>query len=635
MLQSMREGAGKWIIWIVIVIVVIALTLWGISYYFIGGNTATPAAAKVNGVKITQTELMAAYNRLRQARPQLFTVADAQQKIKQQLLQGLVRQMILSQAASQQGLAVSEAQLNSVLIQIPAFQINGKFSQAQFSMILNRALFTPQQFMQNIRSTLLINQVSSAIVGSAFALPNENKAYVELLQQKRNIGYLIIPLNHFTGAIKISARQIQDFYINNKDNFKTPEKVSIAYLEMSPKAIAATIKPTQTELRKYYQDNLSNYTTPTSWHVAHILLNIPKDAKTKQINELKGKLAKIHQQIKQGTAFAQLAKQHSDDLLTSTKGGVLPWFTAGTLGPVFEHTVAQLKIGETSLPVQTRYGVELIKLLGKRAKQVKSYQQVQQQVTKAYLAQQLANIIPKENEALANVTFENPNSLMPAAKQLGLKIKTTSLVTRTGLKTGITANANIMATAFSNDVLQQGNNSDVITLKNGTLIVLRIQKHLPAAVKPLTAVEQQIRQQLTQQQAERQAIALGSSLLPQIKTNAIAVAIALKHKLSWITKINITRKNREINPLILQQAFNLSPPVSQRSLTVKGLALANGDYAIVGVSHLILGDTKSISKTQDELLKQQLENNFARATYNSYAKTQQNKAKIKLYADHQ
>ena len=58
---------------------------------------------------------------------------------------------------------------------------------------------------------------------------------------------------------------------------------------------------------------------------------------------------------------------------------------------------------------------------------------------------------------------------------LNLKIQTTPLFTRNGTKEEITANPNIIAAAFSNDVLKDGNNSDVIELKNGNLVIPRIR----------------------------------------------------------------------------------------------------------------------------------------------------------------
>ena len=86
------------------------------------------------------------------------------------LLQQLITQKTLSLAAVKQGLVISAAQVNAILLQIPAFQLNGQFSQAQFSMVLNNNMLTPEQFMQNMRATLLVDQFQKGIAGKCLRL---------------------------------------------------------------------------------------------------------------------------------------------------------------------------------------------------------------------------------------------------------------------------------------------------------------------------------------------------------------------------------------------------------------------------------------------------------------------------------
>ncbi len=625
----MRDGAARWVIWAVIILVIIALGLWGISSYFSGGSNAAPTVAKVNGEKITQTELMGDYNRLRRARPQLFTVAGAAQRIKQSLLQELIKQKILAMAAAKQGFSIGEQQLNGLLTQIPAFQVDGKFSQAQFSMVLSRAMFTPQEFLQNMQTTLLINQLRNGIFASSFVLPDEGKHYIALLQQQRDIGYMIIPAARFINKINITPAEIKNFYQQHQAQFKIPEKISIQYVEISPAAVAASIKPTSTELQRYYQNNQSNYTTPARWHVAHILLNIPKNATAKQLDALKAKLTTIRNKLEAGANFAKLAKENSEDILTLKKGGQMPWFTAGTLGPIFERTVTELKPGQVSQPVQTRYGMELIKLLAAEPQKVKAYKAVQKKVRKAYVNHQVTTLLAQKNDELANVTFENPSSLQPAAKQLHLTIKTTPLITQATTKTGITANPNIIATAFSNGVLQQGNNSDVLTLKDGILIVLRVAKHVAAAVQPLTIVKSKIIQQLRQQQAEQQARQLGATLLPKLISVNKAESLAKQNGLQWIKKINVTRKSKDIDPLILQKSFAMYGVGKQQKLIAEGLPLLNGDYALMIVTKVTMPKVATITSQQAKIL----EVINAQTFYDAYVKLHVDKATIKRYTE--
>jgi peptidyl-prolyl cis-trans isomerase D len=632
MLQNMRDGAQKWIVWIIILLIIISMTLWGISSYFGMGGDNSPAAARVNNFKITQAQLSTSMNRLRLQQPQLFTTPDVTLKLKQEILNQLINQQLLTQAAERQGFAVSAAELDAVVAQIPAFQSNQQFSQTQFAMVLNRLMYTPEQFMADLRSMMLINQVHNGIAATSFSLVNETTNFISYLKQQRDIGYLVIPAVRFKTQIKPTDAQINSYYQQHQDNFMTPEQVSISYLEITPQMLDAQINPTPAELQTYYQTNISNYVTPASWQVAQIVLNVPANATAAQIADLNKKLLDIKQQATKGVSFAVLAKKYSDDVLSAENGGELPWFTAGSLDPTFEKTVVGLKVGEISAPVQTQYGIEIIKLLASKPQTTKAFAEVKSQIAQAYKSQQLQNLIGAKNETLANATFENPSTLQPAAQQLGLTIQTTPLFTRAGEKTGIAANPNVVGVAFSDNVLQQGNNSDVLTLKDGSLLVIRVNKHIVAALKPLDAVRPFIEQQLIQQGAEQQAMQLGQKLLTQLQApNVSAATLATSNKLVWTTRTNVAREAAGINPEILQQAFNVSPPATNQKWSVTGVELSNGDYAIVGVSKVVNAASKAIAEKQLNTYQKQITDLFSQATYGAYVQAQKDQSKIKMF----
>ena len=96
--------------------------------------------------------------------------------------------------------------------------------------------------------------------------------------------------------------------------------------------------------------------------VAHIMINSKEgdslaDKAEQRIND-------IYKKINQGEDFASLAKQFSEDLSTSKKGGMLEPFSAGQLSSqIFEDTAFGLEhIGDVSKPIKTQYGWHILKL---------------------------------------------------------------------------------------------------------------------------------------------------------------------------------------------------------------------------------------------------------------------------------
>jgi len=112
------------------------------------------------------------------------------------------------------------------------------------------------------------------------------------------------------------------------------------------KAIADGVKVSDKQLEKYYTENKDNYLTIEA---SHILVEKKEDAE-KLLKELKG-----------GADFAKLAKENSKDG-SAINGGVLGAFGKGQMVPEFEKAAFALKVGEISDVVKTDYGYHIIKV---------------------------------------------------------------------------------------------------------------------------------------------------------------------------------------------------------------------------------------------------------------------------------
>jgi len=96
--------------------------------------------------------------------------------------------------------------------------------------------------------------------------------------------------------------------------------------------------------------------------VAHIMIkNNPEDSLY-----AKDKIFEIYNKLIQGDDFSKIAKEHSDDLSSAKKGGVLPKFGSGKMIKPFDDTAFGLKNEDDfSEPFPTKYGWHILKLLKK------------------------------------------------------------------------------------------------------------------------------------------------------------------------------------------------------------------------------------------------------------------------------
>ena len=95
----------------------------------------------------------------------------------------------------------------------------------------------------------------------------------------------------------------------------------------------------------------------------HILLR-PDALVTEQ--QVQTRIAQLRERIAQGEDFAVLARAHSQDPGSGSKGGDLGWVTPGEMVPEFDKAMDELEPGEISEPVKSRFGWHLIQVQERR-----------------------------------------------------------------------------------------------------------------------------------------------------------------------------------------------------------------------------------------------------------------------------
>ena len=101
-------------------------------------------------------------------------------------------------------------------------------------------------------------------------------------------------------------------------------------------------------------------------HAAHIMKMTPA-GDLQRLAAATFKMDSIYQLAIQDTVdFAALAQANSEDRGSAMRGGDLGWFGRGAMVQPFEDITFGLQEGEISKPFQTRFGIHISKLYGKR-----------------------------------------------------------------------------------------------------------------------------------------------------------------------------------------------------------------------------------------------------------------------------
>ena len=121
-------------------------------------------------------------------------------------------------------------------------------------------------------------------------------------------------------------------------------------------------------------------TNPGMIKVAHIMISVPANANKEELAKAKNKIEDIYNKLLLGEKFENLVKKYSDDIGTNNSGE-LPWFGTGEIDTAFEKTSINLRKGEFSKPVRTKYGWHIIKKIDQQP--VLEYEFIKDQLSKA------------------------------------------------------------------------------------------------------------------------------------------------------------------------------------------------------------------------------------------------------------
>lgn len=631
MLQTIREHTQGWIAGTIISVIILSFALWGIHSYFVGGATNT-SVAEVNGVDITKEQLAVSYERLRrQLQSQYgannsFTTKD-ESSLKRRSLQTLIDIEVLKQASTAQGYLVSDRQIDNYLQSMPEFQVDGQFSIDRFNEILASTLLSTSEFLDLIRTSLLIDQPKLGLVFTSFSLPDETSSTISLVNQERDINYINIPSQYFLSQpIVISPQKIQAYYEQNKSDFMTPEQANVEYLQLSLKDLSSGFNPTDAMLKSFYNENINSYTQPTQWKITSIEFPIAANASQDEIKEISKHAMVASEALKKDSDSSDLnkiAEQNTGKLIN------LGWMTLTQAPAELQKAVSGLsKIGDSSEPFKTSKGFVIIKVVDLQEPKMLTFDAVKDKVKEGYIRQHAEEKFAELRDKLADLTYEHPDSLQFASKDLNLPVQTSELFTKDKAGKDISQYKKVRDTAFSNDVMNLQNNSDVIQLNPETVIVLHIKSHVASSLLPLSEVSKQIEEKLKTQEAENRTNKFSEDLLAKLQSGSDAQQLAATYKLKWNAAGLLGRYSNKVDTAILDLAFRLPNPKDMQNKTTYGVTRVPNGYAIVALKSVkpgTLADAK-----QAAVYAEQIQSSEGLLEYELYKRSQTAKAKISV-----
>ena len=596
MLQAIRNKMTGWIAYGIIFLISIPFALWGVNSYLGGGEL--PPAATVNGQEISVRDFDRAYTNYRQRLAQLFggsipASMGSESILRTQVLDQLVEETALRQYIVKQNYRIGDQALSLMIRNMTEFQRDGQFDSEIYEAQLRSVGLSPLGFEHQLRQSGSMDQFQTGIRATAFTTPLKIKEFSNLQNQTRKLRSLRYRVD--AQSLEVSDSEIEQYFLSNSERYNTPEQIRIDYIELSLDSIKNNIDVNDSDIQARYQEGLQSYTSPEFREVSHILITVSDDSAS---DEALQKITNIRSRIAAGEDFAELAGEFSEDPVSAADGGSLGEVGRGDMVPTFESVMFALSLEELSEPVKTAFGWHIIKVNSIAGGEVEPFESV-----KSVLADEIKSELAEVQifelvERLANVAYEQPDSLEPAADQLDFSVLTSDWFDRS-VGSGIASDPRIRQLAFSNEILEQGLNSEAVELSSDRVVFIRLNERQPAQSRPLEEVQQQVRAEVVNQKLSSMSLEAGTEALASLNSGETLEEMAQ----DWSSPIAdhgfVERNQTEIDPAILGRGFSMAKP--DLGLVYEGLSLSGGQYVIIELSAVMSNDAETEQDSIDNL----------------------------------
>lgn len=629
MLQTIRDKVQGWIATTIVLLLIIPFAFWGINYYFDGGGEIS--VLSVGDRDVPLRDYQRALQNLRQrwvaATEGKIPVDD--EVLKKQTLDSLINRELMSNAAADLGLRISNEQVRTAIEGVDVFRGANGFDRMVYESAIAQMGLSPTGFESQVRDDLTAEQLQSAIVGSFFSAGDEVRSLAALRKQTRDIQYAVLSSDAIKEGMQIPEADIKNFYDQNADLFQEPERVKLAWLHINLQRLADEVPVDDGTLESWYEDNAANYTVSEQREVRQLLVPVAQDAADAVAQAAQARAEAIMGRIRAGAKMTEILVEEDKSGKEPLEYSDFGFLGRGVLDAEIEAAAFATAAGQSVGPITSKFGFHIVEIGQIKQSKANSFADVRTDVEHDYRHAEAAKGYAELSDRLATLAYEHPDALETAAEELGLPIQESELFSREAPPGELLANPLVLESAFSEEVLVNHNNSELIELEGDQALVLRVTEHVPASVMPLEQVRERIVTRLRFDRARDVTEKRGAALLAQLHAGAEAPALAGKEGLEWHVSNDVMRDDPGVNRAILRAAFSAGRP-QNAAPAYAGVSMGTGDYGLVMVTEVSEPAPDSFTKADLDAVREELDRLKAMSGWSRYVKELRQRADINV-----
>lgn len=568
MLQSIRNGSRSWGAKIIIGVMVAAMALFGVESLFGLFGDDPNQEISVNGEPIMRQQIELEVQRAMRSGQ---VPPEQERQLRNDVREELVTQTLLIQYGEKGGLYVSEEQVDQLIVGIPEFQDDdGRFSPDLFRNRLSGAGYTPLSFREELEVDVKRQQLQQGLAFSDFTLGNERQRLAELQRQQRSFRYVMLDADDLEGDIEISEDELQTYYDANADRFERPEQVRLEYVLVDRREMASDADVDEDTLRDAWQAQTEN----VDRRVSHIMITFGNE---RDREEAQQQAEEALQALEDGETFADTAVRYSDDTASAEEGGDLGTISRGFFGDAFDEAAFSLDEGEISSVVEMDNALHIIQVTDIDRP---AYEDQRDSLREDVAMDKVNDEFNEKVQRLIDESFA-ADDLHSVAEDLSLTLEESDWLAQGDEGDSVLFEPGVMEQAFSNDVLEEGYNSEVIELDEDRRLVVRVAEHREQTQLPLDDVRDEVETAVLAQRQQERLQGQAEDMIARLQDGESIDK-------QWLEASNVRRQDDvTASQMIVQAAFRMPHPdggesAYQTAVLPTGVALIALDEVTVG-----------------------------------------------------
>jgi peptidyl-prolyl cis-trans isomerase D len=487
-------------------------------------------------------------------------------------------------------------------------------------------------FELELRRDLAMQALPNAIQDSSWVPAPVLDRLLRALGEKREVREARFDPARLAGSVSLGEEQLKAFYDQNAGLYRQSETVSVQYVVLDGETLAATAEIKPEDVASFYQQNQRRYATSEERSAAHILLRLDPKASDAERAAARARAQELLDQVGGGADFAELARTRSEDPGSATQGGDLGFFTRDLMVKPFADASFEMKVGETRGPIETEFGLHLIRLTGIREARVRPVEEVRAEIEAELRRTLAARKFAESAEAFTNTAYEQPDSLDPVAARFSLPLRVHSELPRGGApdlgRDHPLNHPKVLSALFSEESIRDRRNIEAVE-QGGRIVSARVTAHQAARQRPFDEVREEVIAAATRAEALKLAREQGQKLLSSLRAQPAAAgsgqSAAAASDASFSEAQVLSRVEQSSMPQAAVEAIFKASSTGLPALI--GVDLGDAGYGVYQFTRVIEADEEALKRLR-ESTREAIERATAEQELRDYLESRKAQAEV-------